>query len=297
MSKPATIGFIGLGNMGGPMAANIAAAGFDLVCFDAAGTDSRLPHGGRAATSAAELFGEANTVFLSLPDGRIVLEVVETLAATPDRAVTVVGDLSTVGPATATAAAAALAPQGVTYVDCPVSGGRAGAIAGTVSLMYGGPPGVLHDHRAIFDAIAGNVFDLGERAGMGQTMKLLNNVLSATALAATSEAVAFGVAQGLDLAQIIDVLNVSTGRNSATYDKFPNRVLSGTYDSGFQTSLMAKDVELFVSEAVTIGTSAEVIGAVLDVWRAVDRALPESDFTEIWEYVRRPTRTQTGMTR
>ncbi len=287
MSEPATIGFIGLGNMGGPMAANIAAAGFDLVCFDAAGTESRLPDGGRAAASATDLFRAAHTVFLSLPDGRIVLEVVETLAATAERAVSVVCDLSTVGPATATTAASALTPVGVTYVDCPVSGGRAGAIAGTVSLMYAGPATILDDHRAVFDAIAGNVFDVGEQAGMGQTMKLLNNVLSATALAATSEAAAFGVAHGLDLAQIIDVLNVSTGRNSATDDKFPNRVLTGTYDSGFHTRLMAKDVDLFVSEAVRAGTSAQVIGTVLDVWRAADLAMPDSDFTEIWKYVSR----------
>jgi 3-hydroxyisobutyrate dehydrogenase-like beta-hydroxyacid dehydrogenase len=153
--------------------------------------------------------------------------------------------------------------------------------------MYSGPAPILDDHRAIFDAIAGNVFDVGREAGMGQAMKLLNNVLSATALAATSEAVAFGVAQGLDMAQIIDVLNVSTGRNSATDDKFPNRVLSASYDSGFHTRLMTKDVDLFVSEAVTAGTSAEVIGAVLDVWRAADRAMPDSDFTEIWKFVSR----------
>ena len=102
-----------------------------------------------------------------------------------------------------------------------MSGGAAGARAGTISLMFGGPAAVLEAHRAVFDAFAGNVFHVGEPRGQGQAMKLLNNFLSATALAATSEALAFGAAHGLDLATMIDVLNVSTGRNSATVDKFP----------------------------------------------------------------------------
>lgn len=289
MNGPATLGFVGLGNMGRPMAANIAAAGHEPICFDAAGTAERLPDGARAADTIAEVWAGADTVFLSLPDGRIVLDVVDALAGLPGdrRRTSVVCDLSTVGPEMARTAAERLAPVGVTYVDGPVSGGQAGAVAGTISLMFGGPSEVLEAHRAVFEAFSGNVFHCGESAGQGQAMKLLNNFLSATALAATSEAATYGLANGLDLAQIIDVLNVSTGRNSATYDKFPNRVLTGSYDSGFHTRLMTKDVELLRESAGDRGTPTTVVEAVLHVWRETDAALPGSDFTEIWKHVAR----------
>lgn len=118
-------------------------------------------------------------------------------------------------------------------------------------------------------------------------MKLANNYLSATALAATSEAIAFGMAHGLDMATMVDVINVSTGRNSASADKFPNRIMSGSYDAGFSTSHMTKDVGLFVDGARAIGTAHAVAGAVTDTWHAPDVAMPGSDFTEIWKHVAR----------
>ena len=115
---------------------------------------------------------------------------------------------------------------------------------------------MLEANRALLESFTGNVFHVGDRAGQGQAMKLANNFLSATALAATSEAVAFGVAHGLDMATMIDVLNVSTGRNSATTDKFPNRILTGSYDAGFSTAHMTKDVGLFVDGAGEVKTAA-----------------------------------------
>jgi len=140
----------------------------------------------------------------------------------------------------------------------------------------------------LLESFTGNVFHVGDRAGQGQAMKLANNFLSATALAATSEAVAFGVANGLDMATMIDVLNVSTGRNSATTDKFPNRILSGSYDAGFSTAHMTKDVGLFVDGASSAGTAHTVAAAVTETWRACHESLPGSDFTEIWKYVSTP---------
>jgi 3-hydroxyisobutyrate dehydrogenase-like beta-hydroxyacid dehydrogenase len=282
---PAVAGFVGLGNMGRPMAANIAAAGFDLVCFDAAGTAERLPPGARAGASVADLAAQADTVLLSVPDGAVVRSIVSELVATADRRVTTVIDLSTVGPEVAARAAATLAPHGITYVDGPVSGGATGARNRTISLMFAGADEVLDAHRRLLDSFAGKVFHVGTRAGQGQAMKLLNNYLSATALAASSEAIAFGLAQGLDMSTMVDVLNVSTGRNSATADKFPNRVMTGTYDAGFHTALMAKDVRLFLAEAATAGTAADVATAVGATWDAADAALPGSDFTEIWTFV------------
>jgi 3-hydroxyisobutyrate dehydrogenase-like beta-hydroxyacid dehydrogenase len=279
------VGFVGLGNMGHPMATNVVAAGAAVVGFDAAGTVERLPAGATAAASVADVASAVDTILLSLPDGDIVASVVDEIAGAASRRVTTVIDLSTVGPAVAERMAALLQPLGVTYVDGPVSGGAAGARHRTISLMFGGPADVLLAHRPLLDSFAGHVFHVGERPGQGQSMKLLNNVLSATALAATSEAIAFGVAQGLDMATMLDVLNVSSGRNTATSDKFPNRVITGTYDAGFRTALMAKDVRLFLASAAAAGTATSVSGAVGAVWDAADEALPGSDFSEIWKHV------------
>ena len=285
MNAPSALGFVGLGNMGGPMATNIAAAGFELWCFDAAGTDDRLPAGAHAATDVANVARHADTVLLSLPAGDATLPVAAFIAPTTDRRATTVIDLSTVGPAIATQAAVLLADVDVTYVDGPVSGGAAGARARTISLMFGGSSAVLDAHRAVLDAFAGNVFHVGERAGQGQAMKLLNNFLSATALAATSEAISFGLAQGLEMTTMIDVLNASTGRNSATSDKFPNRIINGTYDAGFHTALMTKDVKLYLDAVAGSGTADGIGRAVVELWQQANAALPGSDFTEVWRFV------------
>lgn len=279
-----TIGFVGLGNMGRPMAANVAAAGFEMVCFDAAGTDGRIPAGASAATSVGDVVQRSDTVLLSVPDGTVTLAIVDEIIATTDRRADVVVDLSTVGPVAARSAAALLAPLGITYCDGPVSGGVAGARAATIAFMFGGPTAVLDEHRPVFEAFAGNVFHVGEEAGHGQAMKLVNNVLSASALAASSEAMALGRAYGLDLTTMIDVINVSSGRNTATSDKFPNRVLTGTYDTGFLTRLMAKDVRLFNSVAEQVGTRHQVMLAMAATWDEFERQMPDSDFSEIWRF-------------
>jgi 3-hydroxyisobutyrate dehydrogenase-like beta-hydroxyacid dehydrogenase len=280
-----TVGFIGLGKMGGPMAGNVVKAAPGLVCFDMAGTEARMPSGAVAAESIADLARRCETVFISVPDGAASLAVAEEILRTGNAAVATLFDLSTIGPKAATEAAALLRTAGITYCDGPVSGGAAGARAATISLMFSGPSEVLEANRSLLESFAGNIFHVGDRPGQGQAMKLANNFLSATALAASSEAVAFGVAHGLDMATMIDVLNVSTGRNSATVDKFPNRILNGKYDAGFSTAHMTKDVGLFVDGASDVKTAATVASAVTETWRGCDEALPGSDFTEIWRYV------------
>ena len=280
------VGFVGLGNMGRPMADRVAAAGFELIGYDRAGTAERCPEGARAASDLAEVAAAAELVLVSVPDGAASLAVAQGLAAVPAerRRVAAVVDLSTIGPAAAAEAAAVLAGAGVAYADGPVSGGTSGARAGTVSLMFSGPDEVLNRHRPVLAAISSNVFHVGDRPGQGQDMKLVNNVLSATALAATAEALAFGRSQGLDLALMLDVLNVSSGRSSATDDKFPNRVVTGTYDAAFTTTLMAKDVSLLAAEAARAGTRRDLIEAVVARWRAVDADLAGADFTRIWPW-------------
>lgn len=280
------VGFVGLGNMGRPMADRVAAAGFELVGYDRAGTEERCPEGARPAPDLGEVAAAAELVLVSVPDGAASLAVAQGLAAVPAdrRRVAAVVDLSTIGPAAAAEAAAVLAGAGIAYADGPVSGGTSGARAGTVSLMFSGPDDVLNRYRPVLAAISSNVFHVGDRPGQGQAMKLVNNVLSATALAATAEALAFGRSQGLDLALMLDVLNVSSGRSSATDDKFPNRVVTGTYDAGFTTTLMAKDVSLLAAEAARAGTRRDLIEAVVARWRAVDADLAGADFTRIWPW-------------
>ena len=278
-------GFAGLGQMGGPMAANIVAAGFDLSVFDKAGTAERASDGAKPLESLDALVAVVDTLFLSLPDGPVTLAVARDLAALQDRAVSVVIDLSTIGLEAAKEAGQILADAGIQYIDAPVSGGQSGAIAGTITVMWGGPAKVLEIHRDVIAAIAKNLFHVGDQAGHGQTVKLLNNFLSGTAMAATSEAVAFGLSQGIEMKSLLDVVNVSTGRNTATSDKFPNRVLTGSYDAGFKTKLLTKDVGLFLDNAKAAGTPTAVAETVVDLWRRCDAALPDSDFTRIYEFL------------
>ncbi len=281
-----TLGFVGLGNMGAPMAANLAAAGCDLHVHDKAGTSERAPEGVATAASAAEVAEAAGTVFLSLPDGDACREVVREIAASPGRATSLIVDFSTIGVAAAQGIARELAEAGIDYADAPVSGGRAGAVAGTLTVMWAAPAALLQRLRGALDAVAKNVFHVGDAAGQGQAMKLLNNFLSGTALAATSEAVAYGETQGLDPRTVIDVLNASTGRNTATSDKFPNRILTGSFDAGFQTALMAKDLQLYVESARTGGAPLEIGNRVAETWRRAAGEMPDSDCTRIYEFVR-----------
>ena len=139
-----------------------------------------------------------------------------------------------------------------------MSGGVAGARAATVAVMYAGAAQTLARLRPVLESLAGAIFDVGREPGQGQAMKIANNFLSATAMAATSEAVAFGEAVGLDMATMLDVLNVSTGRNTATSDKFVNRVLTGSYDAGFTCSQMDKDLRLY-REALAGSGGAEPV--------------------------------------
>lgn len=278
-------GFIGLGNMGAPMCGHLCAAGLSIICYDAAGTSERAPEGAEIATDLAAVVAIADTIFLSLPDGPVVSEVAGEIVATAERRATTVVDLSTTGPDVAVAVGASLAEAGIVFVDAPVSGGRSGAVAATLALMCAGPDEAVAALETAFEAIAGNVFQVGKRPGQAQAMKLLNNFLSATAMAATTEAILFGAAHGLEMNTMLAVLNVSSGRNTATGDKFPNRVATGTFDAGFATALMSKDVALYREQVGRAGTPDSVADVVSRLWRETETTLPGSDFTEIYRYL------------
>mgnify|MGYP001827089814 CR=1 FL=1 len=281
------IGFIGLGQMGGPMAANIAKAGYSMVCYDAAGTEALKPEGTTAAGSVAEVVKSADTIFLSLPNGPIMESVSDEIAAVDSARAGLIIDLSTVGPDSARSAARKLSLKQIGFGDAPVSGGRAGAIKASMSLMFSGEQAVFDDHLEVFKSFAANPYPVGDEPGQGHTIKLLNNFMSATNMAATSEAVAFGVSQGLDMKMILDVVNVSSGQNSASLDKFPNRILTETYDAGFFAELLNKDVQLYITNVRKAGTASDVGEAVATVWQeGMDSFEPKTDFTNIYKFIR-----------
>ena len=157
-------------------------------------------------------------------------------------------DLSTTGSRAAIKTAEVMKQRGIVQIDCPVSGGVAGAEKGTLAVMVSGPKDEIETVRAALE-VFGKVFYCGDKPGMAQSMKLANNFLSATGMAASSEAIAMGVKAGLDPSLMCDVINAGSGMNTATTQKFPRSVLPGTFDYGFGMALMVKDVRLFLAEA------------------------------------------------
>jgi 3-hydroxyisobutyrate dehydrogenase len=284
MSAAIRYGFVGLGRMGGPMAANLAKSGAALAVFDKAGTAGRAPAGAKQAASVAEIAAASDAIFLSLPAGPDVHAVLAEIAAAKSRRAATVIDLSTIGIAAAEDAARRAHATGLGWLDAPVSGGRAGAIAATIAVMCAGPRTLVEAHRPAFAAMAKNVFHVGERAGQGQALKLLNNFLSATATAATAEALLFGRAQGLDMQTMLEVVNVSTGASAASQGKYMRNVLPGTFDSGFGADQMAKDLALYREALEAAGTAGMIGRDVTNVWEAAAAALGGGDHTRVFEF-------------
>ena len=275
------LGIIGVGRMGGPMAGRLIDAGHRLVIFDTS-AEAMAPlaaRGAVAARSARDVADRVETVFASLPTPDIVRAVASEIAE-GSRVKTFI-DLSTTGPRTTVAIAEALQAKSIAMVDSPVSGGVAGARAGTLAVMVACPPPLLRRFEPVLK-VFGRVFRVGERPGLGQVMKLANNLLSATAMAITSEAMVMGVKAGLDPRTMVDVINAGSGRNTATEDKFPKVVLPRRFDFGFTTGLMYKDVKLCLEEAEARQVPMWVGSAVRQLWQYANQSLgPQSDITEI----------------
>ncbi|HEX5094727.1 MAG TPA: NAD(P)-dependent oxidoreductase, partial [Acidimicrobiia bacterium] len=277
------VGFVGLGNMGSVLAANLVTAGLTVVAHDAVGP-ARAPDGAEYVESVGDVARAADVVVFSLPDGAVSELVAREVVAADDRRVTHVVDTSTVGPHAAQAIAALLADADVAYVDAPVSGGIAGARARTLAVMVSADDAACAYVEPVLAGLSKRRHRVGDRPGLGQALKLANNFLSATALAATSEAVAFGTALGLDMATMVEVLNASSGNNTATSDKFPNHVITGRYSSGFANSLMAKDVRLYLAEVREQGGPSTVGMVTAEIWEQFAAADPGVDFTRIYPY-------------
>jgi 3-hydroxyisobutyrate dehydrogenase-like beta-hydroxyacid dehydrogenase len=277
------LGFIGVGRMGGPMAGRLLDAGHKLTIFDAnqAAMAPLVGRGASAAGSARELAAAVEAVIVSLPTPDIMRDVAlgEDGIASGTRVKTVI-DLSTTGPRMTEAVAAGLKAKDIALIDSPVSGGVSGAQKGTLAVMAACERPLFERFEPVLK-VFGKVFYIGARPGMGQTMKLANNLLSATAMAISSEAIVMGVKAGLDPQVMVDVINSGSGRNTATQDKFPRSVLPRSFDYGFATGLM-KDVKLCLEEAEALGVQMWVGAAVRQLWQFANAELgPASDFTAI----------------
>jgi 3-hydroxyisobutyrate dehydrogenase-like beta-hydroxyacid dehydrogenase len=255
------IAFIGVGRMGSPMVVRLIAAGHELTIYDpvASAIAALGALGARVASSASDAAASSTVAMASVPGPADAREIARLIS--DSSTVKVFIDLSTSGPAAAQAIAALLAPHGIAAIDAPVSGGVKGAADGKLAIMASGPTPAMERTRPLLEVL-GKVYWLGEKPGLGQTVKLANNLMSATSLAIAAEALAMGVKAGVDPATMLDVLNASSGRNSATEDKIPKHVLNRRFDFGFSNALSFKDVRLCLDEAEALGVPM-VVGAAV----------------------------------
>lgn len=284
------VGFVGLGRMGGPMVRRLAAAGHRVHAHDASAAAAAVLADVDGVALEATLDGlaaaEPSTVLLILPSSDVV-EAVLLGAGLLDHLAegAVVVDMSSSEPLRTRALSERAASAGVTLVDAPVSGGVGGAEAGTLTVMVGGPEPVVEAVRPLLSVLGSRVVHAGD-VGAGHATKALNNLLSATHLLSTAEAMAAGAAFGLDPATVIDVVNGSSGRSGSTEAKWPTFVLPGTYDSGFGLDLMLKDLRIALGLAEAAGTPASLSARALEAWAAAAEDLaPSADHTEIARWV------------
>jgi 3-hydroxyisobutyrate dehydrogenase len=271
------IGFVGLGMMGRPMAANLEKAGFAVQSYDLSGTGNC-----RSCEDAAR---GAEILVTMVPTGKDVRNAVfAALPALPAGATVV--DMSSSEPVGTRRLGAELAACGIALVDAPVSGGVKKAVEGTLSIMAGGEPAHIERVRPVLEKMGARIFLTGP-LGSGHAMKALNNYVSAAGLAATAEALLIGEKFGLDPATVTDILNASTGRNNTTEVKVKQFMLSGAFNSGFSAALMAKDVATAAGLADAIGARADFAHVTSRLWKKAAAGLGAGgDHTAMYRYLR-----------
>jgi 3-hydroxyisobutyrate dehydrogenase len=281
----ATVGFVGLGRMGSPMAGRLAGAGYRVLGYDvseqAALAWARQVPGGTAAGDLGAVAAGA-AIVLMLPDSAVVTDVLVRhglLASLP--AGTVVIDMSSSVPQVTRELASQAAAAGAALVDAPVSGGVRGAEQGSLTIMVGGATADVERVRGLLDVMGKRVMHVGD-VGAGHAVKALNNLMSATHLLATSEAMAAAAEFGLDIPTVLDAVNTSSGRSGSTENKWPNFIVPRTFDSGFDLRLMLKDMRIALGLAESAHTPARLSGAAVQLWAEAAEALPaDADHTEI----------------
>jgi 3-hydroxyisobutyrate dehydrogenase len=287
-----TVGVIGIGNMGAPMAGNLARSGFSVVLFDIdlARAQRVAVQIGARAVDGLDALGDADAIVTMLPTGRdvrnILLEYQGGALATALALGSIVVDMSSSDPVGTRELGAALSARGLALVDAPVSGGVPRAKDGTLAIMIGGDAADIVRVKPLLAALGNRLFEVGA-LGCGHAMKALNNFLAATGFAAASEAMAVGRQFGLDPAIMIDVINASTGRNFSTENTIKQQVLTGNFASGFSLGLLAKDVKIAADLAVSIGIDVPLGRLIRDLWAdAREEIGAERDHTravEAWE--------------
>ena len=286
-----TIGYVGLGNIGGAMAVRLAGHDHHLVVYDLVKErmDRLSNYGAEAAQSPADVASRTEIVYLSLPTPESVREVcLGAKGLIEGSKIRVCFDLSTTGRDMAREVAAALKERDIDYLDAPVSGGVPGAEKGTLAVMVSGPEAAFREAEQTLRTIGHNTFYIGTEAGLGHMMKLINNVLSASAMVISMEALACGVKAGLDADTMLAVINASSGRNTATTDKFPKAILPRTFDYGFNTELMYKDLKLLMQHADNLHVPMFLGRQVTSMWAfAMSQGEGPKDYTNLMKHIER----------
>jgi 3-hydroxyisobutyrate dehydrogenase len=291
LAPGAPLGMIGVGHMGLPMASRLIEAGYALRCFDADPLAlrrvSRL--GAQVVDTPAQVVRDAAAVLLSLPSSAVVEEVLLAPGfAEAVRPGTVLVDMGSSRPSSSQMLGGRFETLRAGYVDAPVSGGVAGAQDGALTIMVGGPEWAVTTVRPVLDVVGSMVLHVGD-VGAGHALKALNNLLSATHMLATSEAMRIGESFGLDPEMMLTALNSSSGRSGSTEVKWPKYVLTGSYDSGFGLRLMLKDMQIAVELAGETGRSAALGETAARLWDQAAQGMPtDADHTEIVRWLDSP---------
>ncbi len=280
------LGVVGLGNIGAPIASRLAQK-FFVQGVDPARDERTAPANVAMAKSAQVLARESDVVSFVLPTPDAVIAAITEIASVPaaERKTRLVIESSTIGVATARRSQAIAREAGLLYLDAPVSGGVPRARDGTLAIMCAGDPAAIEMGMPVLEQMATRVFVMGHEAGMGQAMKLANNIISAAALVITSEALIFGERFGLSPAQMIDVINVSTGRTEVSEVKFVQTILPRNY-KGAYARVMGKDVGLFLENVKAAGLDAPMAARTGEVWDHFVGEEPMRDFQYIYEFLR-----------
>ena len=284
-----TIAFIGCGAMGEPMAERLIDGGFPLRIFDINKESMRplIERGAVAGDSPREAAAGADTAFACLPSPEVSRQV----AFGPRGIVECEGlrvyvEMSTIGSDTIKEIVKELDKAQIAVLDAPVSGGPRGARAGTLATMVAGDRSIFERTLPLFEAIARSVFYIGPDPGLAQITKLANNMISAAGMASAFEAVVMAVKAGVDARTLIDTINASTGRNTATTDKIPTSVLPRTFDYGGKLATMHKDIELCLAEAKRLKVPMWVNSAVVQLWfQAVAEGRGDDDYTTLIQMI------------
>ena len=281
----ARIAFIGCGAMGAPMAERLIDAGHALSIYDPspAATAPLVARGAVVASSPQAAAAASDVAFACLPSPevsrKVALDVDGIIAC---KGLVAYVEMSTIGSKTIKAIAQGLGAAGIPVLDSPVSGGPRGARAGTLSTMVAGARATFESVKPLLETVARNVFYIGEAPGLGQVTKLANNMISAAGMAAAFETSAMAVKAGVDARILIETVNASTGRNSATMDKFPAAILTRSFDYGGKLSTMYKDVFLCLEEARELDVPMWVGSNVVQLWfHAMTQGRGNDDYTAL----------------